>query len=102
MSLQTFYVAIRDGLPDKPFEAPLPRLRQWIAEKLHEMSPIFDTPQLAITKILGFAEVLNIPKAGRLVAPVLKEDGTMKYSDGDNNCTLCKTWCSERSGGRQC
>ena len=40
VSLQTYYVAIRDGLPDKPFEAPLPRLRQWIAEKLHEMSPI--------------------------------------------------------------
>ena len=57
VSLQTYYVAIRDGLPDKPFEAPLPRLRQWIAEKLHEMSPIFATPQLAITKILDFAEV---------------------------------------------
>jgi hypothetical protein len=75
------------------FEAPLPRLRQWIAEKLHEMSPIFTTPQLAITKILDFAEVLNIPKAGRLVMPVLRDDGTLKYKDGDNNCTLCKTWC---------
>ena len=41
-----------------------------IAEKLHEMSPIFGTPQLAITKILDFAEVLNIPKAGRLVTPI--------------------------------
>ena len=57
------------------------------------MPPIFGTPQLAITKILDFAEVLNIPKAGRLVTPVLKDDGTLKYKDGDNNCTLCKTWC---------
>ena len=24
---------------------------------------------------------------------VLKDDGTLKYKDGDNNCTLCKTWC---------
>ena len=30
-----------------PFEAPLVRLRQWIAEKLHEKSPIFDRPLLA-------------------------------------------------------
>ena len=44
MSLETYYTAIRDGLPDKPFEAPLVRLRQWIAEKLHEKSPIFDRP----------------------------------------------------------
>ena len=99
VSLQTYYVAIRDGLPDKPFEAPLPRLRQWIAEKLHEMSPIFATPQSAISKILDFAEVLNIPKAGRLVTPVLREDGSLKYKDSDNNCTLCKTW-SQWHGGR--
>ena len=30
VSLQTYYLAIRDGLPDKPFEAPLVRLRQWL------------------------------------------------------------------------
>ena len=53
VSLETYYTAIRDGLPDKPFEAPLVRLRQWIAEKLHEKSPIFDRPALAIEKILG-------------------------------------------------
>ena len=47
VSLETYYTAIRDGLPDKPFEAPLVRLRQWIAEKLHEKSPIFDRPLLA-------------------------------------------------------
>ena len=77
----------------RSFEAPLVRLRQWIAEKLHEKSPIFDRPVLAIEKILGFAEVLNIPKAGRIVAPILKDDSSYKYTESDNNCTLCKTWC---------
>ena len=77
----------------RSFEAPLVRLRQWIAEKLHEKSPIFDRPDLTIEKILGFAEVLNIPKAGRIVAPILKDDSSYKYTESDNNCTLCKTWC---------
>ena len=61
VSLQTYYLAIRDGLPDKPFEAPLVRLRQWLAERLHDMSPIYDNPAKAISAILGFAEVLNLP-----------------------------------------
>ena len=88
VSLQTYYVAIRDGLPDKPFEAPLPRLRQWIAEKLHEMSPIFATPQLAITKILDFAEVLNIPKAGRLVTPLLSSGSSARRRPRSSRSSL--------------
>ena len=55
VSLQTYYLAIRDGLPDKPFETPLARLRQWMAERLHDMSPIYDNPAKAISAILGFA-----------------------------------------------
>ena len=49
VSLQTYYLAIRDGLPDKLFEAPLVRLRQWLAERLHDMSPIYDNPAKAIS-----------------------------------------------------
>ena len=94
VSLQTYYLAIRDGLPDKPFEAPLVRLRQWLAERLHDMSPIYDNPSKAISAILGFAEVLNLPKTSNHVNPIIDpKTGGAKFTADDNKCALCSTWC---------